>query len=81
MQGWADMYGCGDGGQQDSPQEEETADLFPATAGDGGAAETPSGLDGLTVDKEGHMPFFFIDAYESMETRPGACIAWFHGLG
>jgi len=70
-QGWADMYGCGDGGQQDSPQEEETADLFPATAGDGGAAETPSGLDGLTVDKEGHMPFFFIDAYESMETRPG----------
>jgi hypothetical protein len=28
------------------------------------------------VDKDGNMPFFFIDAYENVETRPGGMEVW-----
>lgn len=75
VQGWAEMYGSGDGSQEvqaEEAQEEEEEGGAVATA-NGGAADAPSGLEGLTVDSEGNLPFFFIDAYENTEARPGAC--------
>lgn len=54
----------------------EGAAAEPAAAA-AAAAATPApggGLGGLSMDGSGDQPFFYIDAYEDAEKRPGVCV-------
>lgn len=66
--GWAEMFNDADGSA-----EEEFA--VPIDWGTSPAPKVEEGTTtgGLPVDADGSLPFFFIDAYENMDGRPGEC--------
>ena len=70
--GWAAMYGAEDDGGAGGGAAAAEWDVSPAPAAkaeDGGSEGGAGG--GLPLDAEGSLPFFFLDAFENMDGRPG----------
>jgi hypothetical protein len=82
--GWAAMYdGTAEGGGGDDDSMAPEGDVKQE---DGDAAAAAAvGQQGLPLDAEGVLPFFFLDAYENMDGRPGEApwvvLGWWDGIG
>ena len=64
--GWAAMYGAEEDDGGAAAAEWDVSPAPTAKAEEGG-----SDGGGLPLDAEGSLPFFFLDAFENMDGRPG----------